>query len=117
MKALRSDLPATGATTMSEEAIACSSYHGERPATVEREPSVGLAACAIGAQGAQFDVKSPGCRFTHDANQMVAGAAVLAAGSRRGRGHADDRHGAVGTDDARHLAAMIVAVQDELAAG
>ena len=53
MKALRSDLPATGDTTMSEEAIA-SSYHGKRPAAVEHEVAIGLAACAVLAQGAQI---------------------------------------------------------------
>src|SRR5882757_8978422 len=115
MKALRSDLPSTGDTTMSGEAIA-SSYHGEGPAAVEHEVAIGLAARAVFAQGAQFDADSPALVLALDVNQVVARAAVLAVRRRRGRGYADHGHRSVGTGDARHFAPMIVAVQHELAA-
>src|ERR1700682_2096586 len=115
MKALRSDLPATGATTMSEEAIA-SSYHGEGPAAVEHEVAIGLAARAVRAQCAQFDADPPALVLALDVNQVVARAAVLAVRRRRGRGDADHGHRPVGPGDARHFAAVVVTVQDQFAA-
>src|SRR6266571_1033961 len=115
MKALRSDLPPTGDTTMSGEGIA-SSYHGERPAAVEHEVAIGLAARAVFAQGAQFDADPPTLVLAFDVNQVVARASVLAARRRRSRGDADHGHWSVETGDARHLAPVVVTVQDELAA-
>src|SRR5262245_35077918 len=108
MKALRSDLRATGVTTMLEEDIARSSYHGERPATVERQNSVGFTAGAVRAERAQLDLEAPARCFTLDANEMPARAAVLAAGRGRGRGDADHRDRPGWAGDARHLAAMVV---------
>src|SRR5262249_325302 len=116
MKALRSDLPVTGETTMSEETIAVSGYHGERARSVEGESAVGFAACAIGPQGPHIDHHPPAVVLALDVNQVIARAAVLAVGRGRGRGDADHRHRPVGTGDAGHFAAVIVAVQDELAA-
>src|SRR5258707_6502055 len=115
MNALRSDLPPTGDTTMSGEAIA-SSYHGKGPAAVEHEVAIGLAARAVFAQGAQFDADPPARVLALDVNQMVARAAVLAIRRRRRRGDADHGHWPVGTGDARHLASVIVAMQHELTA-
>src|SRR5580704_4922542 len=115
MKALRSDLPPTGDTTMSGEAIA-SSYHGKRPAAVEHEAAIGLAARAVFAQGAQFDADPPALVLALDVNQVVARAAVLAVRRGRRRGDADDGHRPIRSGDARDLTSVIVAVQDELAA-
>src|SRR5215468_5608121 len=116
MKALRSDLPATGETTMSEETIAVSGYHGERARSVEGERAVGLAACAIGAQGPNVDLQPPAVVLALDVNQVIARAAVLAVGRGRGRGDANHRHRPVGTGNAGDFAPVIVAVQDKLAA-
>src|SRR6266849_4936171 len=115
MNALRSDLPPTGDTTMSGEAIA-SSYHGKGPAAVEHEVAIGLAARAVFAQGAQFDADPPTLVLAFDVNQVVARASVLAIGRRRSRGDADHGHWPVRSGDARHFASVIVPVQHELAA-
>src|SRR5258708_28342278 len=115
MNALRSDLPPTGDTTMSGEAIA-SSYHGERPAAVEHEVAVGLAARAVFAQGAQFDADPPALVLALDVNQVVARASVLAVGRRRSRADAVHGHWSIGTGDPGHFAPVILAVQHELAA-
>src|SRR5882762_6127225 len=115
MNALRSVLPPTGDTTMSEEAIA-SGYHGEGPAAVEHEVAIGLAARAVCAQGAQFDADLPTLVLALDVNQMVARAAVLAVRRGRSRGDANDGHRSIGPGDACHFAAVIVAVQHEFAA-
>ena len=52
-----------------------------------------------------------------DANQMIARTAVLATGRGRSRSDADDGHRPVRAGDARHFAAVIVAMQDQLATG
>src|SRR5216683_6646305 len=115
MNALRSDLPPTGDTTISGEAIA-SSYHGKGPAAVEHEVAIGLAALAVFAQCAQFDADPPALDLAFDVNQVVARATVLAVRRRRSRGDANDGHRPVRPGDACHFAAVIVAVQHELAA-
>src|SRR5260370_42573733 len=102
MNALRSDLPPTGDTTMSGEAIA-SSYHGEGPAAVEHEVAIGLAARAVFAQCAQFDADPPALVLALDVNQVVARAAVLAVRRGRRRGDADHGHRTVRSRDARHF--------------
>src|SRR5438105_15237802 len=117
MKAFRSDLPSTGVTTMSEEAMTGSSYHGRRDRAVEHEVAVRLAATGIGLERPNLELESPALAFALDPDQVIAGASVLAAGSRRSRGHAQDRHRPLWAGNARDLAAMVVAVQDRLAAG
>src|SRR5260370_9505503 len=102
MNALRSDLPPTGDTTMSGEAIA-SSYHGEGPTAVEHEVAIGLAARAVLAQGAQFNADPPAGVLALDVNQMIARASVLAVRRRRRRGDADHGHRPVRPSDARTL--------------
>src|SRR6478736_5769607 len=100
MKALRSDLPATGDTTMSGEAIA-SSYHGKGAAAVEHEVAIALATSAVIAQGAQFDADPPALVLALDVNQVITRATVFAARRGRSRGDADDGHRPIGTADAR----------------
>src|SRR5260370_39440315 len=116
MKALRSDLPATGETTMSEGAMAASSYHGRRDGAVEHQLAVRFATTGVGLEGPDLDVEPPALAFALDTDQMIAGATVLAAGSGRGRGHSHHRNGPLRAGDARDLATMIMAVQDRLAA-
>ncbi len=86
------------------------------PAAVEHEVAIGLAARAVLAQGAQFDADPPALVLALDVNQVITRATVLAARRGRSRGDADDGHRPIGTGDARHFAAVIVAVQHELAA-
>src|SRR5262245_52402881 len=59
MKALRSDLPSTGVTTTSEEAMTGSSYHGGRDRAVEHQHAVRLAARAIGFERANLQPELP----------------------------------------------------------
>src|SRR6516225_5011890 len=114
MKALRSDLPSTGVTTMSDETIG-SSYHGALDGAVEHQFAVRLAAGGICLERADLQPKRPAGAVALDAKKMVTGAAVLAARCGRRRGHTDHRHGPMGSGNARDLAAMVVTVQDRLA--
>src|SRR5438552_12395554 len=116
MKAFRSDLPSTGETTMSEEAMTGSSYHGGRDRAVEHQLSVGLTAAGIGLERPYLDLELPAFALALDADQVIAGAAVLAVRRRRSRGHAQHGDRPSRTDDTRDLAAMVVAVQDGFAA-
>src|SRR5258708_36033215 len=116
MKALRSDLPSTGVTTMSEEAMPGSSYHGGRNRAVDHEFAVRLAAAGVGLERPDLELERPALAVALDPDQVVAGTAVLAAGSCRGRGHPKHRHRPLRSGNARDLAAMVVTVQDRLAA-
>src|SRR5260221_182808 len=86
MKALRSDLPSTGVTTMSEEAMTGSSYHGGRDRAVEHQFAVGLAAAAIGLERPDLQFQRPARSLALDPNQVIAGAPVLATMPRRRNG-------------------------------
>src|SRR3954470_15984759 len=112
MKALRSDLPSTWVTTISEDAMTTSMSRW----TVEHQFPVGLAAVEGCVQCPQLDAERPAAIAALDVNQMIAGAAILAVRRGRSRGHADHRDRAQRPLDARGLAAMVVPVQDELAA-
>src|SRR5260221_7610732 len=99
MKAFRSALPSTGVTTMSELAIAGSGYHGCGAATVEHKVAIGLAAGHVGSQRPNLNPQAPAFAVAFDVKQVIARAAVLALGRRRGRGHAQHRDRAVGSGD------------------
>jgi hypothetical protein len=116
MNALRSALPTTGDTTISDEAIVSSTYHGSAGATVEDQPAVRLAAATGRRKPAYLDLEAPSLAVAVDVDQVIAGAPVLAARGGRGRADAEHRHRTVGTGYAGNLAAMIVAVQDGFAA-
>src|SRR3954471_11884058 len=115
MNALRSALPSTGVTVMSEVAIG-SRYHGEAAGTVEEELAIGLAAGVAVVQRADLHREAPAAALALDLDQVVARAAVAALARRRRRAHAQDGNRTVRAHDARDLATMIVAVQDRLAA-
>src|SRR5438128_8094519 len=115
MKVLRSDLPSTGVTTMSEEAMVESTYHGSDGGAVEHQLAVGLAAVMPRVERPHLDPQPPAIAVAFDVKQMIARATVFAVGRCRGGGHSQDRNGASWPVDARDLALVIVTVQDELA--
>src|SRR5258708_23301083 len=87
MKAFRSDLPSTGETTMSEEAMTGSSYHGPRDRAVEHQFAVRLAAAGVGRERPDLEPQRPALAAALDPDQVIAGAPVLAAWGGRGGAH------------------------------
>src|SRR4051794_25798989 len=116
MKVLRSALPSTGVTTMSEFAMVGSGYHVRRAGTVEHKVAIRFTAAVVGPERADLQLETPALAVASDAQQMIARPAILAAPRRGRRGDAQHRHRALRAGDARDLAAMVVAVQDRLAA-
>src|SRR6476469_2770354 len=115
MKALRSALPSTGVTKMSEAAIG-SSYHGKAAGTVEHEVALRHTTAVVIVERPHLHCEPPARAIAVDVNQMIAGAAILAVARRRGRADAQHRDRPVRAGDAGKLAAMVVAVQYRLAA-
>ncbi len=118
MKAFRSDLRATGVTTMSKEAIAASGYHGRaarRCGTTSWPSGSQPVPSAFRARNSTSS-RQPAASRARCRTRVIARAAVLAVGRRRGRSDADHRDRPPRAHDPCDFAAVIVAVQDELAA-
>src|SRR6185312_703305 len=112
MKALRSALLSTRVTTISMEVMTTSMSRG----AVEHQFAVRLATVEGCVQCPQLDPQAPAIVLALDMNQVIARTPVLAVGRRRCRRHAQHRDRPGRALDARRFAAVIVPVQDELAA-